>query len=80
MIEGLEPIPLQDLRALGTTKCWSVEGHLDELESLTPVRGTINAEHRGNVLAVEGDLATIVTLTAPPPGQFNLNSAADPAN
>ena len=35
MIEGLEPIPLQDLRALGTAKCWSVKGHLDELEPHT---------------------------------------------
>ena len=80
MIEGLEPIPLQDLRALGTTKCWSVEGHLDELESLTPVRGTINAEHRGNVLAVEGDLSTIVTLTCDRClGQFNLELSSRPS-
>ena len=80
MIEGLEPIPLQDLRALGTTKCWSVEGHLDELESVTPVRGTINAEHRGNVLAVEGDLATIVTLTCDRClGQFNLELSCRPS-
>ena len=80
MIEGLEPIPLQDLRALGTTKCWSVEGHLDELESLTPVRGTISAEHRGNVLAVEGDLSTIVTLTCDRClGQFNLELSSRPS-
>ena len=62
MIEALEPVPLQELRALGTAKFWEVEGELDELPSLTPVRGHVSAEHRGNVLAVEGKLNTIVTL------------------
>ena len=62
MIEALEPVPLQELRALGTAKVWEVEGELDELPSLTPVRGHVSAEHRGNVLAVEGRLNTIVTL------------------
>ena len=62
MIEALEPVPLQALRALGTAKVWDVEGELDELPSLTPVRGHVSAEHRGNVLAVEGKLSTIVTL------------------
>ena len=62
MIEALEPVPLQELRALGTAKFWDVEGELDELPSLTPVRGHVSAEHRGNVLAVEGKLSTIVTL------------------
>ena len=62
MIEALEPVPLQELRALGTAKVWDVEGELDELPSLTPVRGHVSAEHRGNVLAVEGKLSTIVTL------------------
>ncbi len=62
MIEALEPVPLQELRALGTPKVWEVEGELDELPSLTPVRGHLSAEHRGNVLAVQGQLSTIVTL------------------
>ena len=55
-------VPLQELRALGTAKVWDVESELDELPSLTPVRGHVSAEHRGNVLAVEGKLSTIVTL------------------
>ena len=63
MIEGLEPIHLQELRALGEPKAWSVEGQLDALPTLTPVRGRMSAEHRGNVLSVEGELTTIVTLT-----------------
>jgi len=62
VIEALEPVPLKELRALGTAKVWDVEGELDELPSLTPVRGHVSAEHRGNVLAVEGKLSTIVTL------------------
>ena len=62
MIEALEPVPLQELRTLGAVKVWDVEGELDELPSLTPVRGHVSADHRGNVLAVEGKLSTIVTL------------------
>jgi len=62
VIEALEPVPLQELRALGTAKVWEVKGELDELPSLTPVRGHVSAEHRGNVSAVEGRLDTIVTL------------------
>ena len=62
MIEGLEPVSLQELRVLGGPKHWSVEGKLDALPSLTPVRGQISAEHKGNVLAVEGRLEAIVTL------------------
>ena len=62
MINGLEPISIKELRVLGGSKQWTVEGHLDQLPSLTPVRGHICAEHKGNVLAVEGELETIVTL------------------
>ena len=63
MIEGLEPVALQELRALGAARVWPVEGRLEALPSLTPVRGSISAEHRGNVLAVEGQLSTIVSLS-----------------
>ena len=72
MIEGLEPVALQELRVLGAPRHWSVEGHLDQLPSLTPVRGELRAEHRGNVLMVEGKLSTIVTLSCDRClGQFN---------
>ena len=62
MIEGLEPVALQELRVLCAPRHWSVEGHLDQLRSLTPVRGQLKAEHRGNVLIVDGELSTIVNL------------------
>ena len=54
MIPGLEPIPLRELHALGSVRDWEFEGQLDELPSLTPVRGSIQAEHRGNILEVSG--------------------------
>ena len=80
MIEALEPVPLQELRALGTAKFWDVEGELDELPSLTPVRGHVSAEHRGNVLAVEGKLSTIVTLCCDRClNQFNQSLSCTPA-
>ena len=80
MIEGLEPIPLQELRALGEPKAWSVEGQLDALPTLTPVRGRMSAEHRGNVLSVEGELTTIVTLTCDRClGQFNQQLDCQPS-
>ncbi|MAR06464.1 MAG: metal-binding protein [Cyanobium sp. NAT70] len=80
MIKGLEPVPLKDLRALGAPKQWIVEGHLETLPSLTPVRGHLTAEHRGNVLAVEGVLQTIVTLSCDRClGQFNQQITSKPA-
>ena len=62
MIAGLSPVPIWELRDLESPKIWTVDGYLNDLPSLTPVRGTIQAEHRGNVLAVYGSLQTIVTL------------------
>ena len=80
MIPGLEPIGLRDLRALDAPRRWEVDGYLDQLQSLTPVRGIVEAEHRGNVLAVEGDLSTIVTLTCDRClGQFNLELSSRPS-
>lgn len=80
MIEGLEPVPLQELRALGTPKVWDVDGELDDLPSLTPVRGSVSAEHRGNVLAVQGQLSTIVTLCCDRClNQFNQNLSCTPS-
>ena len=80
MIEALEPVPLQELRALGTPKVWEVEGELDQLPSLTPVRGHVSAEHRGNVLAVQGKLTTIVTLCCDRClNQFNQNLSCAPS-
>lgn len=72
MIPGLEPIPLRDLQALASVRAWPVEGHLDDLPSLTPVRGEVRAEHRGNLLEVSGELETIVSLCCDRClGQFN---------
>ena len=62
MIPGLEPVPLRELQALGSVREWEFEGQLEELPSLTPVRGTIRAEHRGNILEVSGSAQTIVCL------------------
>ncbi len=62
MIPGLEPVPLRELQALGTSRVWNVEGQLEAIQSLTPVRGSLRAEHRGNLLEVEGSLQTIVCL------------------
>ena len=72
MIPGLEPIPLRELQALASVRAWPVEGHLDDLSSLTPVRGEVRAEHRGNLLEVSGELETIVSLCCDRClGQFN---------
>ena len=62
MIPGLEPVPLRELEAQGTSRVWEVDGQLDSMPSLTPVRGTIRAEHLGNLLEVEGSVHTIVCL------------------
>ena len=72
MIPGLEPVPLRDLQTLATARVWPVEGQLDDLPSLTPVRGEVKAEHRGNLLEVSGSLSTIISLCCDRClGQFN---------
>jgi uncharacterized protein len=62
MIPGLEPVALKELLALGQPRVWEVNGNHDELASLTPIRGRVCAEHRGNILEVEGSLQTILCL------------------
>ena len=62
MADSLQPVPVQELRLLELGRCWQVDQRIEELESLVPVRGALQAIHRGNVLEVEGEVATIVTL------------------
>ena len=62
MADSLHPVPIQELRLLDLGRHWQVDQPIAELESLVPVRGSVHATHRGNVLEVEGNVATIVTL------------------
>lgn len=59
---ALRPVPLPELRLLAEGRCWEVDQPIPELPSLTPVRGSLRAQHHGTVLEVEASLATIVTL------------------
>ena len=59
---ALQPVAIQELKALAEGRSWDLDGPLDGLETLTPVRGSVRAVHRGNVLEVEGQASTIVTL------------------
>jgi len=58
----LRPVALQDLRVLQEPRLWAVDQPLQDLESLTPVRGWLSARHSDTVLEVEGEAETIVTL------------------
>jgi uncharacterized protein len=60
--DSLRPVPLPELQRCEQGRRWEVNRHLAELASLTPVRGHLQAVHRGTVLEVEGEGATIVTL------------------
>ena len=60
--DDLRPVPIQELRLLAEGRHWQVDQHLSELQSLTPVRGSLSAVHRGNVLELAGEATTIVTL------------------
>ena len=62
MIPGLEPVQIRELQALGAPRDWEFEGHLDALPTLTPVRGQLQVEHRGNLLEVSGEAHTIICL------------------
>jgi uncharacterized protein len=60
-VATLRPVAIQDLAGLADGRSWVLDQHLDGLESLTPVRGKVHAVHRGRLLEVEGEAATIVT-------------------
>jgi uncharacterized protein len=60
--DSLKPLPLQELRHLEDGRHWRIDQPITGLTSLTPVRGTLQATHRGTVLEVEGEAHTIVTL------------------
>lgn len=63
MADDLRPAPIRDLQLLGERgRRWIVDRHLEDLASLTPVRGWIHAVHRGSLLEVEGEAGTIVNL------------------
>jgi uncharacterized protein len=55
-------VPLQELRLQTEPRVWAVDQPLDELQSLTPVRGWLLARHGDRVLEVEGEAETIITL------------------
>ncbi len=56
------PISIQELSGLAEGRRWDLEQRLEGIDSLTPVRGYVQATHRGNLLEVEGEAHTIVTL------------------
>ena len=58
----LAPVPLAELRLRAGGRRWTVDQPIAGLNSLTPVRGSLRAEHHGNALEVEGTAGTIVTL------------------
>ena len=61
-ISLLRPVPLQELRLRADPLMWAVDQKLADLDSLTPVRGHVRAQHHGSVLEVEGMAETIVTV------------------
>lgn len=62
MADDLSAIPILELKALQDGRQWQIDQKLEGLPSLTPVRGRVRAVHRSNVLEVEGEASTIVTL------------------
>ena len=63
MLTGLAPIPIKELIVSSCPKVWLVDGYLDDLQSLTPLRGKVIAEHQGDMLSVKGDIETVVNLS-----------------
>ena len=61
-MNALRPVAIQELSGLAEGRRWELDQPLVDLASLTPVRGHVQAIHRGKVLEVEGEAVTIVTL------------------
>ena len=62
MIPGLLPVSIKELKALSTSKEWPIEGYLDEIASITPIRGMLIAGYQENTLKVKGNFSTIINL------------------
>jgi uncharacterized protein len=45
------------------TRVIIIDEHLPDLETLTPVKGTVKVQHRGNFLAVSAQAEAIITLS-----------------
>jgi uncharacterized protein len=60
--DPLRPLPLQELQHLDGGRHWQIDQPIGGLATLTPVRGELQATHRGNVLELEGHAEAIVTL------------------
>lgn len=58
----LRPIPIPELCALTAGKQWQVDQRIADLDSLTPVRGVLEAMHLGTALQVSAEAEAIVTL------------------
>ena len=62
MIQGLKPIPLEELKALSITKNWILKGFIDEFPSISPVKGNVSAKHQESTLLVKGNLKATIKL------------------
>ena len=61
-MNDLRPVAIQELSGLADGRRLELDQTLPELASLSPVRGHVQAIHRGNLLEVQGEANTIVTL------------------
>ncbi|MEM9904249.1 MAG: YceD family protein [Cyanobacteria bacterium P01_D01_bin.44] len=59
----MQPIYIPHLKRLpDNTRRLEIDEHLSALESLTPVKGHLQVQHRGNFLEVSAQAETIMTL------------------
>ena len=59
---GLQPIPLKELKDLSVPKKWVVQDYLENLSTLTPIKGVLTVEHQEKSLLIKANLQTIVSL------------------
>ena len=62
MTDKLNRISLNELKLIAEPKTWQINLYLDNLPSLTPIRGFITAAHLGNRLNIKAKINTIITL------------------
>ena len=62
MADALRPIPLQELLASAGPLTWSFGQPISDLETTTPVHGSLTLQVEGPLLRVEGRAETTVTL------------------
>ncbi len=63
MTLDLKPISIKELTSLSSPKVWTFNCYIDQIKSITPIKGWLQAEKKDNYLIITANIKTKVDLT-----------------